>query len=138
MFVLSGAGDSRSDLTIHSFSIYLSNGDTPTGPVEPGSRLELAAAVRNIGRSAAPPTVVSYRRSNDSRITTGDSRVGEDNTVSLSPGETQHLAEMVMAPTEPGTYYYGACIDPVPRESDTSNNCSTGVRPGSWTASPAG
>ena len=120
--------DSRSDLTIHSFSIYLSNGDTPLGPVEPGSRLELAVAVRNIGPSASPPTVVDYYRSNDSRITSGDFRVGADNTVSLSSGETQHLAEIVAAPSDPGTYYYGACIDPVSRESDTSNNCSTGVR----------
>ena len=55
-------------------------------------------------------------------------QVGEDNAVSLRPGETQHLVEMVAAPAAPGTYYYGACIDPVPGESDTSNNCSTGVR----------
>ena len=120
--------DSPSDLTIHSFSIYLSNGDTPTGPVEPRSRLGLAVAVRNIGRSASPPTVVGYYRSNDSQITRDDFRVAEDNTVSLSPGETQHLAEVVTAPSDPGTYYYGACADPGSRESDTSNNCSTGVR----------
>ena len=119
---------SPSDLTIQSFSIYLSNGDTPTGPVEPGSRLGLNVVVRNIGPSAAPPTVVDYYRSNDSRITTGDFRVGADNTVSLSSGEIQSLAEVVAAPSEPGTYYYGACIDPVSRESDTSNNCSIGVR----------
>ena len=87
--------DSLSDLTIHSFSIYLSNGDTPLGPVEPGSRLELAVAVRNIGRSASPPTVVDYYRSNDSRITSGDFRVGADNTVSLSSGKHSILPRLL-------------------------------------------
>ena len=31
------------------------------------------------------------------------------------------------APDTPGTYYYGFCIDAVEHESDTANNCSTGV-----------
>ena len=30
----------------------------------------------------------------------------------------------VTAPSTPGTYYYGACVDPVADESDTQNNCS--------------
>ena len=29
------------------------------------------------------------------------------------------------APSSPGTYYYGACVDAVPNESDTTNNCSS-------------
>ena len=29
------------------------------------------------------------------------------------------------APTDAGTYYYGACVDAVAGESDTTNNCST-------------
>ena len=31
------------------------------------------------------------------------------------------------APSSPGTYYYGACIDSVPGESDAENNCSSAV-----------
>ena len=31
------------------------------------------------------------------------------------------------APSAPGTYYYGACVDAVPDESDTTNNCSPGI-----------
>ena len=120
--------DSPSDLTIRRFSIFLSNGDMATGPVEPGSRLGLAAAVSNIGRSVSPPTVVGFFLSNDSRITTDDSLLKEDTAVSLHPGETQHLAEIVTAPSRPGTYYYGACIDPASREGNTRNNCSDGVR----------
>ena len=31
------------------------------------------------------------------------------------------------APSEAGTYYYGACVDSVPDESDTTDNCSSSV-----------
>ena len=31
------------------------------------------------------------------------------------------------APSTVGTYYYGACVDAVPGESDTANNCSSAV-----------
>ena len=31
------------------------------------------------------------------------------------------------APSTPGTYYYGACVDAVAEESDTTNNCSSSV-----------
>ena len=31
------------------------------------------------------------------------------------------------APSTPGTYYYGACVDAVSNESDTTNNCSPGI-----------
>ena len=34
----------------------------------------------------------------------------------------------VTAPTTPGTYYYGVCVDSVPNESNTANNCSAAVR----------
>ena len=33
----------------------------------------------------------------------------------------------MIAPSSAGTYYYGACVDPVPGESATGNNCSSGV-----------
>ena len=32
------------------------------------------------------------------------------------------------APSDPGTYYYGACVDEVRGESNTDNNCSKAVR----------
>ena len=33
----------------------------------------------------------------------------------------------VTAPSTPGTYYYGACVDSVTGETDTTNNCSVAV-----------
>ena len=32
------------------------------------------------------------------------------------------------APSTAGTYYYGACVDAVTDESDTTNNCSSSVQ----------
>ena len=31
------------------------------------------------------------------------------------------------APSTPGTYYYGACVDVVSDETDATNNCSPAV-----------
>ncbi len=31
-------------------------------------------------------------------------------------------------PKTPGTYYYGACVDAVVDESDTTNNCSASLQ----------
>ena len=45
---------------------------------------------------------------------------------SLWPSETDDESGGVSAPVVPGEYYYGACIAPVPGESDTGNNCSSG------------
>ena len=40
-----------------------------------------------------------------------------------SPAET-----LLSAPSSAGTYYYGACVASVPGESNTGNNCTSGVR----------
>ena len=44
----------------------------------------------------------------------------------------------VTAPTEPGTYYYGVCVDAVNNESDTDNNCYMSAVPVTVTLGPAG
>ena len=43
---------------------------------------------------------------------------------SVQVSEGIHLT----APSTPGTYYYGACVDAVADESDTTDNCSTSVK----------
>ena len=42
----------------------------------------------------------------------------------LTAGETRSEGVELTAPSTPGTYYYGACVDAVSGESDTTNNCS--------------
>ena len=44
------------------------------------------------------------------------------------PGGTSGSLERLTAPSTAGTYYYGACVDAVTDESDTTNNCSSSVQ----------
>ena len=58
----------------------------------------------------------------------GDTQVGTDAVIGLSVSEASDESVNVTVPSTAGTYYYGACVDPVSGESDTGNNCSSAVR----------
>ena len=96
--------------------------------VAPGGTLRFGATVRNEGSSPSETTTLRYYRSTDSTITTSDTPVGTDPIGALSPSDTNRQSIGQRVPSSDGTYYYGACVDPVSGESDTSNNCSSGVR----------
>ena len=67
-------------------------------------------------------------RSTDTTITTSDTEVGTDTVGVLSAGATTStMSVTVTAPSSAGTYRYGACVDAVTGESDTTNNCSGSV-----------
>ena len=68
-----------------------------------------------------------YYRSSDAIISTGDIEVGTGAVSGLSASATSSGMIGVTAPSTAGTYYYGACVDPVSGESDTGNNCSSAV-----------
>ena len=94
-----------------------------------GASFTLSATVRNQGNVRSDPTRLRYYRSTDTTITTSDTAVGSYvggvNYLSAS-GSSDHEIDLT-APSTPGTYYYGACVDSVPGESDTTNNCSVAV-----------
>ena len=92
--------------------------------VEPEESFRLAARVSNQGRGDAPATMLRYYRSEDGTIAPSDTGLGADGVAALAAGGSETLSRELAAPSEPGTYYYGACADAVPEESDTSNNCS--------------
>ena len=100
---------------------------TDSNPAPEGS-FTLSATVRNAGNAATPATTSRYYRSSDSTITSGDTQVGTNPVNRLLPGQFVVGAIDLTAPSVAGTYYYGACVDSVPRESDTTNNCSSGVQ----------
>ena len=100
---------------------------TATSPVPRGG-LRFAATVRNSGDGRSNATTLRYYRSSDSRITTADTELGADPIGALSASATDRQSIGQRAPTTAGTYYYGACVDPVAGESNTANNCSSGVR----------
>ena len=92
-----------------------------------GASFTLNATVRNQGDGTAASTTLFYYRSTDSTISSADTSVGNNSVVSLAASTTSSESISLTAPGSAGTYYYGACVNSVSTESDTSNNCSTGV-----------
>ena len=104
--------------------------DTPTvsdGSPDAGASFTLSVTVRNRGNGPADSTTLRYYRSTDSAITTGDTAVGTDPVGGLAASESRAESISLTAPSAAGTYYYGACVDAVTDETNTSNNCSDGV-----------
>lgn len=92
-----------------------------------GQSFTLRATVRNQGNASAASTTLRYFRSSNATIVTNDTEVGTDAVSPLSAGATSSESIRLNAPSDAGTYYYGACVDGVSGENDTANNCSRGV-----------
>ena len=92
-----------------------------------GSQFTLSATVQNAGNGESAATTLRYFRSTDATITTSDTEVGTDAVAGLAPSGSDSQSVDMAAPSAPGTYYYGACVDAVADESDTTNNCSGSV-----------
>ncbi len=93
-----------------------------------GQSFTLSASVRNQGTGRSASTILRYYRSSNSTISSSDTQVGTDAVSALAASGTSAESISLSAPSSVGTYYYGACVDEVSGESDTGNNCSTGVR----------
>ena len=94
-------------------------------PLPAGSRFTLSVRVTNAGDGASEATRLRYYRSTDSTITSSDTEQGSESVGALAAaGRSDHAGGMT-APSEAGTYYYGACVDSVTNESDTTDNCSS-------------
>ena len=102
--------------------------DTPTVSVDAPS-----AGERFTPRCATRATATqdsrryAYYQSTDASITAGDAPVGTDSVSPLESSERGDESVGLTAPSTPGTYYFGACVDAVTDESDTNNNCSSAV-----------
>ena len=94
----------------------------------PAQSFTLNATVRNQGTAASAATTVHYYQSPDATITADDAQVGTDPVSGLSADHTSAVSIALTAPSSAGTYYYGACVASVDGESNTDNNCSTGVQ----------
>ena len=114
-------GSNNPDLVVQSPSV---DNTTPTT----GQSFTLSATVRNQGTGAATATTLRYYRSSDATISTSDTAVGTDDVGGLSASNTSDESVSLTAPSSAGTYYYGACVESVSGETDTNNNCSTGVQ----------
>ena len=93
----------------------------------PGQSFTLSVPVRNRGSTRAAATTLRYYLSSDATISASDRAVGTDAVSALAAGASRSESIALDAPGSAGTYYYGACVEAVSEESDTSNNCSVGV-----------
>ena len=93
----------------------------------PGEPFTLNATVRNQGNGRADATTLRYYRSSNTRISLSDTEVGSSDIRSLNAENSAPRSIRLTAPIASGTYYYGACVDSLPTENDTQNNCSNGV-----------
>ena len=112
------------DLIVDSFTITLG----PTLETSPGALVTLNQRVSNVGDAASAATTVRYYRSTDATITTSDTQVSTDAVPELAASSRFVERHNEILPTTPGTYYYGACVDAVAGESNTTNNCSRSVK----------
>ena len=97
---------------------------TLTSPWGYNPSFTLGINVENQGSGSSGSTTLRYYRSTDSAITSGDTEVGTDAVDGLAASGISRETIDLTAPSAPGTYYYGACVDAVSDESDVTNNCS--------------
>ena len=100
------------------------------GNLRPGASFTLSAGVRNWGQAPSAPSRLRYYRSADSLITPEDTVVHEGAIDGIEAGRSYRTSVTLTAPAGAGVYWYGACAEPVAGESNTDNNCSTGVSVG--------
>ena len=116
-----GSVRSAPDLVVQSPSVSNSSPN-------PGQSFTLRATVRNQGNARSAATRLRYFRSSNATISTTDTQVGTDAVSGLAASGTSPESISLRAPSSAGTYYYGACVASVSGESNTGNNCSSGVR----------
>ena len=109
------------DLVIRSARV-----ESPTVMIGGGVRLHIT--LTNQGTNAAPATTIRYYRSLDATISAADTELRAVNVGQIGAGKSTTTWALLLSPTVSGVYYYGACVDGVASESDTSNNCSFGIR----------
>jgi len=90
--------------------------------------LTFSATAKNGGTGASAATTLRWYRSTDATISTADTQLGSQAVAALSADQTSAQSTSLPAPSTPGTYWLGACVDAVSGESSTTNNCSAGVQ----------
>ena len=98
---------------------------SPRSPLNPGQPFTIYVEVENIGDTRASSARLNYFiTSSRTGAILGSDIIGRDTVSSLSASETGDESLGSNAPSTPGTYYYGACVNSVSGESNPDNNCS--------------
>ena len=94
----------RPDLKMSPFSVI------PSSP-KVSATIELSVTITNEGSAnAASGGSITYYRSSDATITSGDISVGFGSLPAIDQGSSFSPSAEITAPAATGTYYYGACV----------------------------
>ena len=108
-------------------NLYVTSSASNTQP-RAGQGFRLSATVRNIGNEAAPTTTLTFRSASDPDISNGQ-QIGDPQDINaLGASRSSSKSVTVTAPEEVGTSYYGACVAGVSGDTDSTNDCSVGVK----------
>ena len=126
MYLVSGCENaptprSKPDLVVESPGVN-------QGTIGPGAPFTFSATVHNDGDGDAPATTLRFYLSTDAAISTDDTEIGTAAVAALATAVSASASVDLAAPADPGTYFYGACVDAVAGEADTTNNCSISVQ----------
>ncbi|MDE0026442.1 MAG: hypothetical protein OXP69_18690 [Spirochaetaceae bacterium] len=93
-----------------------------------GASFPIHATVKNVGGASAATTLRFYQ-SSDKTFTASDTEIHAVPVGPLAKTESRtppvfHSGKVAVTPPATGTYYYGACVDAVDNESDTTDNCT--------------
>ena len=103
----------RPGLVVHSASVS-------DRSVDAGKRFTFYVTVENQGDGPSDSTTLRYYSS-------GSGELDMDPVDGLDRSRAFDLLSIEVAPSSAGEYNYWVCVDRVPRESDTQNNCSEDV-----------
>ena len=93
--------------------------------IQLGGGVRLHITLENRGKRAAPATMIRYYRSLDATISPEeDTEIRAVPVGGLRAGKRYTTWALLPSATSLGVYYFGACLDGVASEFDTSNNCS--------------
>ena len=108
------------DLVVQSVSVSDSS-------LTPGQSFTLSATVRNQGTGASATTTLRWYRSTDATLSRRDTHVGTDEVRALAASDSSAASITLAAPSDEGTYYYGACVVSLAGEANPRDNCSAAV-----------
>ena len=102
-----------------------------TATVTAGDTADVEIVIRNDGNADADATSLRFFQSNDGTITKGDRELGSPFSLPALAASRQVRVDwgVIIPPNfTPQTIYVGWCVDDVPGESNTADNCSPSVR----------
>ena len=98
--------------------------------LSPGDSATFTFHIRNQGRASAEATTIRGMRSTNPIISLRDAELSSHSFPQLAPHQVRTFQFKISIDprSAPGTIYIGMCLDSVPDETDTRNNCSVGAR----------